>query len=87
MIPETGQIDWLDFAASITDRTKLVAIGAASNALGTINDVPRAVRAARQVGALVFVDAVHYVPHALVDVQAMDCDFLGISAYKFYGPT
>ncbi|MGH9882658.1 MAG: aminotransferase class V-fold PLP-dependent enzyme, partial [Pyrinomonadaceae bacterium] len=59
---------------------------AASNALGTINDIPRAVRAARQFGALVFVDAVHYVPHALVDVRLLDCDFLGMSSYKFYGP-
>src|SRR4029078_11924812 len=71
---------------SITKRTKVVAIGAASNALGTINDLPRAIKLARSVGALVFVDAVHYVPHALVDVRALDCDFLGMSAYKFYGP-
>jgi selenocysteine lyase/cysteine desulfurase len=54
--------------------------------LGTINDVGRAIRMARAVGALDCVDAVHYVPHALVDVQALDCDFLGMSAYKFYGP-
>jgi selenocysteine lyase/cysteine desulfurase len=86
MIPESGQLDWSDFEASITNRTKLVAIGAASNALGTINDVPRAIRLAREVGALVFVDAVHYAPHALLDVRALDCDFLGMSAYKFYGP-
>lgn len=86
LIPETGQLDWDHFETCVTNRTKLVAIGAASNALGTINDVPRAIRLARAVGALVFVDAVHYAPHALVDVQELDCDFLGMSAYKFYGP-
>src|SRR2546430_7309779 len=62
LIPETGQLDWDEFERSVTTRTKLIAIGAASNALGTINDLPRAVRLARTVGALVFVDAVHYVP-------------------------
>jgi cysteine desulfurase family protein (TIGR01976 family) len=86
LIPETGQLDWDGFAQLITKRTKLVAIGAASNALGTINDIGRAIRMARSVGALVFVDAVHYAPHALLDVRALDCDFLAISAYKFYGP-
>lgn len=86
MIPETGQLDWDTFQAAVSTRTKLIAIGAASNALGTINDVSRAVRAARHVGALVFIDAVHYVPHELIDVRALDCDFLAISSYKFYGP-
>jgi cysteine desulfurase family protein (TIGR01976 family) len=86
MVPDTGQFDWDSFEQSITRRTKLVAVGAASNALGTINDVARATRMARSVGALVFVDAVHYVPHALVDVRSLDCDFLSMSAYKFYGP-
>ncbi len=86
MIPETGQLDWEHFEEAITNRTKVVAIGAASNALGTINDVHRAIQLARSVGALVFVDAVHYVPHALVDVKELDCDFLAMSAYKFYGP-
>ena len=86
MVPETGQLDWDDFERSVTRRTKLIAVGAASNALGTINDVGRAIRMARTVGALVFVDAVHYAPHALVDVQSLDCDFLALSAYKFYGP-
>jgi cysteine desulfurase family protein (TIGR01976 family) len=83
---EDGTLDWDDFEKAVGKRTKLVAIGAASNALGTINDVQRAVRLARAVGALVFVDAVHYVPHHLADVRAMDCDFLVCSAYKFYGP-
>ena len=86
MIPETGQLDWDDLTRLVTKQTRLLAIGAASNALGTINDLPRATRLARDVGALVFVDAVHYAPHALVDVRALDCDFLGCSAYKFYGP-
>ena len=86
MVSETGQLDWADFEQLVTKRTKLIAIGAASNALGTINDVRRAIQMARSVGALVFVDAVHYAPHALVDVQALDCDFLAMSAYKFYGP-
>jgi len=86
MDPNTGQLEWESFEQSITKRTKLVAIGAASNALGTINDVSRAISMARSVGALAFVDAVHYVPHALVDVRALDCDFLSVSAYKFYGP-
>jgi cysteine desulfurase family protein (TIGR01976 family) len=86
MLTETGQLDYDDLARLVTKRTRLLAIGAASNALGTINDLGRATQMARAVGALVFVDAVHYAPHALVDVQAMDCDFLGCSAYKFYGP-
>lgn len=86
MDPATGQLNWESFAQAITKNTRLVAIGAASNALGTINDVGRAVQLARSVGALAFVDAVHYVPHVLADVRALDCDFLAMSAYKFYGP-
>jgi cysteine desulfurase family protein (TIGR01976 family) len=86
MVPETGQLDWDHFENAVNRRTRLVAVGAASNALGTINDLPRAINLAKSVGALAFVDAVHYVPHALVDLRALDCDFLGMSAYKFYGP-
>ena len=86
MIPQTGQLDWDQFNNSVGSKTRLIAVGAASNALGTINDVERVVRAARSVGAFSFIDAVHYVPHALADVQALDCDFLAMSAYKFYGP-
>lgn len=82
----TGQLDWQDFESCVTSHTKLIAVGAASNALGTINDIERAVRMAREVGALIFVDAVHYAPHELPDVRALDCDFLACSAYKFYGP-
>ena len=86
MLTETGQLDWQDFENKINRNTKLVAIGAASNALGTINDVQRASRLAHEAGALVFVDAVHYAPHHLVDVRDFECDFLACSAYKFYGP-
>lgn len=86
MIPETGQIDWQSFEDSLSPRTRLFAVGAASNALGTVNEIIRATRLARDVGALIFIDAVHYAPHALIDVQALDCDFLCISAYKLYGP-
>src|SRR5438874_5967670 len=85
MIPETGELDWDDFSRQLTGRTKLVAIGAASNALGTINDVKRAAAMAHSLGAKVFVDAVHYAPHELIDVRDWNCDFLACSAYKFYG--
>ncbi len=70
----------------LNPRTRLVAIGAASNALGTISDISRATKMAQAVGAQTFVDAVHYAPHQLVDVRAWDCDYLACSAYKFYGP-
>jgi cysteine desulfurase family protein (TIGR01976 family) len=70
----------------LSDRTKVVAIGAASNILGTVSDVPRLVRLARAAGAITVVDAVHYAPHNLVDVRAIGADFLLCSAYKFYGP-
>ena len=70
---------------AITDRTRLVAVGAASNALGTITDVATVCDVARRAGALSFVDAVHFAPHHLVDVQAIGCDFLACSSYKFYG--
>jgi cysteine desulfurase family protein (TIGR01976 family) len=86
MLPESGQLDWADLEKAFTPRTRLLAIGAASNALGTINDVQRATELAHRAGALSFVDAVHYAPHSLVDVRAIDCDFLACSAYKFYGP-
>src|SRR5207248_1255319 len=86
MIPETGELDWDDFSRQLTRQTKLVALGAASNALGTINDVKRAGKMAHDIGAKVFVDAVHYAPHELIDVREWNCDFLACSAYKFYGP-
>ena len=83
---ESGQLDYDDLERFIGPKTRLVAIGAASNALGTINDLRRVIDLAHDAGALAFVDAVHYAPHMLVDVCALDCDFLGMSAYKFYGP-
>ncbi|HET7460732.1 MAG TPA: cysteine desulfurase-like protein [Longimicrobium sp.] len=83
---ETLQLDYAAFEAMLSDRTKLIAVGAASNAVGTINDVRRVAEAAKSVGALTFVDAVHYAPHQLVDVQALGCDFLACSSYKFFGP-
>ncbi len=86
MIAETGQLDWDEFERLLSRKTKLVAIGAASNALGTVNDVSRATRMAHEMGALVFVDAVHFAPHFLPDVRELQCDFLACSAYKFYGP-
>jgi cysteine desulfurase family protein (TIGR01976 family) len=84
--PDTGTLDWTGLAPLLSGRTRLLAIGAASNALGTVSDVARAVALARDAGALTFVDAVHYAPHRLVDVRALGCDFLACSAYKFYGP-
>jgi cysteine desulfurase family protein (TIGR01976 family) len=86
LVLATGELDWTALERLLSPRTRLVAIGAASNALGTINDVTRACALARAAGALTFVDAVHYAPHALVDVRAIGCDFLACSAYKFYGP-
>jgi cysteine desulfurase family protein (TIGR01976 family) len=70
----------------LTPRTRLLAIGAASNLLGTVNDVAAAARMAREAGALVFVDGVHYAPHFLPDVAALGCDLSACSAYKFHGP-
>ena len=83
---DTGELDWEALEAAISRRTRLVAIGAASNALGTVTDVARAARMAHDAGALAFVDAVHYAPHLLPDVAAIGADFLACSAYKFYGP-
>ncbi len=86
MDPATGALDEKDLERAIGPRTKLLAIGAASNALGTVNDLSLASRLCRANAALLFVDAVHYAPHTLPDVRAIDCDFLACSAYKFYGP-
>lgn len=85
-VPDTLQLDYEALEAMLSPRTRLVAVGAASNAVGTINDVRRVTDAARAAGALSFVDAVHYAPHRLVDVEALGCDFLACSAYKFFGP-
>jgi cysteine desulfurase family protein (TIGR01976 family) len=86
VMEKLGQLDWARLEELLEMRPRLLAIGAASNALGTITDVSRAVTMARAVGALTFVDAVHYAPHELVDVASLGCDFLACSAYKFYGP-
>jgi cysteine desulfurase family protein (TIGR01976 family) len=83
---DSGQLDTADLAAKITARTKVLAIGASSNALGTVNDLKLARRLTRDVGAYLVVDAVHYAPHFPLDVQELGADFLLCSAYKFYGP-
>jgi cysteine desulfurase family protein (TIGR01976 family) len=79
-------LDMANLASKINKKTKLVAVGYASNAVGTINPVKEIVRLAHAVGALAYVDAVHYGPHGLIDVEALDCDFLACSTYKFFGP-
>lgn len=83
---EDCTLDMGDMARAITANTRLVAIGYASNAVGTINDVAEVVRMAHAVGALAYVDAVHYAPHGPIDVRALDCDFLACSPYKFFAP-
>jgi cysteine desulfurase family protein (TIGR01976 family) len=86
MREESGLLDLDALSSALGPRTRLLAIGAASNALGTVNDIRAAVELAHARGALAFVDAVHYTPHAVVDVRALGCDLLACSAYKFYGP-
>jgi cysteine desulfurase family protein (TIGR01976 family) len=83
---EDCTLDLDDLASKINDHTKLVAIGYASNAVGTINPVKEIIRLAHAAGALAYVDAVHYGPHGLIDVADLDCDFLVCSTYKFFGP-
>lgn len=84
--PEDGTLDLDDLDAKLGERTRLVAVGLASNAIGTINPVREIVRRAHAVGALAYVDAVHYAPHGPIDVAALDADLLACSAYKFFGP-
>jgi cysteine desulfurase family protein (TIGR01976 family) len=84
--PSNGTLDWDVFESVVGERTGLIAIGGASNALGTVNDVARAAALARGAGSLLFVDAVHSVPHLPTDVSALGCDALTCSPYKFYGP-
>ncbi len=86
LVPETGQLDMEQVLSLVGDRTRVVAIGAAANALGTVTDLGPVIEAAHSVGALVFVDGVHFVPHQLADVRALGCDFFACSPYKFYGP-
>jgi cysteine desulfurase family protein (TIGR01976 family) len=84
--PEDCTLDLDDLRRQLGPRTRLVAVGCASNAVGTVNDVPAITRLAHAVGALVFLDAVHYAPHGPMDVQEWGCDFLACSTYKFFGP-
>ncbi len=84
--PADCTLDMFDLQAKVRRSTRLVAVGYAANAVGTINDVGEVVRMAHGVGALAFIDAVHFAPHGLIDVRALDCDFLACSAYKFFGP-
>jgi selenocysteine lyase/cysteine desulfurase len=83
---EDGRLDEADAAAKLTPGVRLLALGAASNALGTINDVAQLTARAHTAGAKVFVDGVHYASHRMPDVRAWGCDFFACSAYKFYGP-
>lgn len=79
-------LDMADFEKHLSTKTRIVAVGGASNAVGTMNDLKTIIALAHMAGALVFVDAVHLAPHAPIDVQDLDCDLLACSVYKFYGP-
>jgi cysteine desulfurase family protein (TIGR01976 family) len=83
---EDCTLNLADLSSKINERTKLVAVGYASNAVGTLNPVKAISKLAHAAGALAFIDAVHYTPHGLIDVSALDCDFLVCSTYKFFGP-
>ena len=80
------RLDMESLKKAIGPRTKVVAVGYASNAIGTLNDVKTAIKLAHENGAWAYIDAVHYAPHGPIDVQDLDCDFLACSAYKFFGP-
>ena len=84
--PEDCTLDLEQLRATLSPRTRLVAVGCASNAVGTINPVGEICRWVHEAGGQVFLDAVHYAPHALLDVAGWDCDYLACSAYKFFGP-
>jgi cysteine desulfurase family protein (TIGR01976 family) len=84
--PTDCTLNMQDLSRQLTSRTRLVAVGYASNAVGTINNVAEIVRQAHSVGIMVFVDAVHFAPHGLIDVRTLNCDFLVCSPYKFFGP-
>jgi cysteine desulfurase family protein (TIGR01976 family) len=75
-----------DLKGKLNEKTRLVAVGYASNSVGTINPVSEITKLAHAVGAMIYIDAVHYAPHGLIDVRALDCDFLVCSPYKFFGP-
>ncbi len=82
----SGVLDYATMRSLLTERTRLVALGCSSNAIGTVNDLELARRLTRDVGAQLILDAVHYAPHFPIDVGRLDPDFLLCSAYKFYGP-
>ena len=84
--PKTGKLDLDDLKSRLGPKTRLLALGVASNALGTITRPTEIIQLAHRAGAEVFIDAVHYAPHRSIDVKAWDCDYLACSAYKFYGP-
>jgi cysteine desulfurase family protein (TIGR01976 family) len=86
MLAESGKLDWDALRKLFNQRTRLLAIGGASNALGTVNDLEEAARLCRAAGAYFFVDAVHMASHQLMNVAEIGCDFLACSSYKFYGP-
>jgi cysteine desulfurase/selenocysteine lyase len=85
-ISDTGEIDIEDFKQTLSEKTKIVSVCLASNALGTINPVKEIIAASHAVGAVVLLDAAQALPHIEVDVQALNCDFLAASAHKMYGP-
>ncbi|MEJ2543275.1 MAG: aminotransferase class V-fold PLP-dependent enzyme [Calditrichaceae bacterium] len=85
-LQKDGTLDYEDFKSKLTTKTKLVAMGMASNALGTVNDFKLVRQWTNDIGSYLLLDAVHYAPHFSIDVQAIDADFLLCSAYKFYGP-
>jgi cysteine desulfurase family protein (TIGR01976 family) len=84
--PEDGTLDVDDLRRQLSSRTRLVAVTCASNAVGTRTPITTIQKCVKEAGALLFLDAVHYAPHDVIDVQAWGCDFLACSAYKFYGP-
>ncbi|MGZ4814325.1 MAG: cysteine desulfurase-like protein [Terriglobales bacterium] len=84
--PDDCTLNLADLKSKLNSRTRVVAVGYASNAVGTVNPVAEITKLAHEAGALVFIDAVHYAPHGLIDVRAIDCDFLACSPYKFFGP-
>jgi len=86
LVTKNGTLDYDDFAMKVSDKTRLVCMGMASNYTGTVNDVQFARKISHKVGAKLLLDAVHYAPHFSLDVQNLGCDFLLCSAYKFYGP-
>ncbi|HEX7594175.1 MAG TPA: cysteine desulfurase-like protein [Anaerolineae bacterium] len=84
--PDDCTLDLADFEKHLSTKTKIVAVGGASNAVGSMNDLKTIIPLAHMAGAIVFIDAVHFAPHEPIDVQDLDCDLLACSVYKFYGP-